>query len=210
MDTRKKKFIKRAIVIPIIIAILVTAIIFVIYCIFRSGVINLKDSYEFSSYSSSALLEAEAYTPASQGISKQELPLPSDNMLIGSVKLANSEIELVYNANDVNADKRLNLSAQSSLIGEAGTAFIACNKKDSEPLKQIKEYDSITIDTYYGSYEYTVVRVVTIDSAIELQKCADDLGSAAVIYTDATESYGVSDTYYAIVCEKTSGVQITE
>ena len=210
MNTRKKKFVKTGIINPLIISIIITTLFFAIYNIAVNNIFFKEREFTLSSYLPSDLVEAPNYNISSQDIRKTQLPLPEDNAVIGSAVIGGQAFDIVYNANEINASTRLNLIPSGSLIGENGTSFLRLSKKDSAPLKALKLYDSITLDTYYSSYEYTVCNIKVLGSYSELERCADEYGKAVIIYTDACEGYGVSDTYYAVICQKASGADITE
>lgn len=210
MNYRKKRFVKRGIIIPIIIAIVITILFFAVYNALVNSVMFKEREFNLAEYSYSEVKEADTFILDSSKIRKNELPCVSSNTVIGNAVINEQTMPVIYDGNEVNSSRRLNLQKNSSMIGETGCAFLFCNKKDSMALKMISEGDVVSIDTYYGSYEYKIVGKKTVSNEIELRKSADEFGRAIAVYTDGCEGIGVSDTYYVVIGELISGNEITE
>lgn len=210
MNTRKKRFVKMAIVIPVIIAVMITILFFALYNVIAKNMLFTEREFRFSDYTAAEVTEMESFSPGGTQIRKNELPLPVDNTVIGSADLSGQAIPVIFQANEMNSAHRLNMTEGSSMIGENGCVFLSLNKKDSSALKALKENDIVKIDTYYGSYEYRITAIRNINNDIELKKSGDEYGKSAVLYTDGSNDIGTSDTYYTVIGEMVSGTAVTE
>ena len=210
MNYRKKKFVKWGIVIPVIIAVSFTILFFAVYSLLTHNVLPEKREYNFAEYLYSDIKEAEPYNSGAEKIRKKELAYVSSNTVIGSSSVSGQAFPVIFDGNEVNLAGRLSLQKDGSIIGEAGCAFLYCNKKDSMAVKMLSEGDIVTFDTYYGSYEYRIVSIKNADNDKELTKAADGVGRAVAVYTDGSSGEGISDTYCVAVGELISGAEITE
>lgn len=210
MNYRKKRFVKRGIIIPIIISVVITILFFAVYNALVNSVLFKEREFNLAGYSYSEISEADAYISDSSEIRKTELPAVSSNTVIGNAVINGQAMPVIFDSNEVNSGQKFNLQKHGSIIGEAGCAFLSCNKKDNMVLKMVSEGDVVSIDTYYGSYEYKIVGKKTVSSDIELRKAADEFGRSIAIYTDGCEGIGISDTYYVVIAEMISGTEITE
>lgn len=210
MNYRKKRFVKRGIIIPIIISVVITILFFAVYNALVNSVLFKEREFNLADYSYSAVSEADAYISDSSEIRKTELPVVSSNTIIGNAVINGQAMPVIFDGNEVNSNQKFNLQKDGSIIGEAGCAFLSCNKKDNMVLKMVSEGDVVSIDTYYGSYEYKIVGKKTVSSDIELRKAADEFGRSIAIYTDGYDGIGISDTYYVVIGEMISGAEITE
>lgn len=210
MNYRKKRFVKRGIIIPIIIAVVITILFFAVYNALVHSVLFKEREFSLADYSYSEIGEADTYISGNSEIRKSELPCVSSNTVIGNAAVNGQAMPVIFDGNEVNSNQSLSLQKDGSMIGEAGCAFLSCNKKDSMAVKMLSEGDIVGIDTYYGSYEYKIVSKKTVNSDIELRKTADEFGRSIAIYTDGCAGIGISDTYYVVVGEMISGAEIME
>lgn len=81
-------------------------------------------------------------------------------------------LPLIYNASAVNANDKFNIDLNSTLPGEIGPCFAQVYKNNSSKIKLASKGDLINIDTFYSSYEYEVIKTLTVKNDYELKKSA--------------------------------------
>ena len=205
MNRRQREFVKSGIAIPLIIAVIITISFFAVYKAVDASILFKEREFQLADYSYSDVVQADAYTPSSDVILKTELPVPDSNAIIGSARLGEQSVDIIYDGNDVNGAGRFNINADSRFIGESGCAYLSCPKSISGTVKSLENGDTVKIDTYYGSYEYKIVSITTADSELELTKAADEYGRCIAVYTDGSDGVGLNDKYYIAVGELVSG-----
>jgi hypothetical protein len=210
MKSHKKNFIKIGIIIPIVIAFIITILFFVVY----NGIVKtfVFDEREFAlaDYSASQVVEIETQSFEGSTISKRDLPVLNSGAIVGTLSVNSQQMPIIYDGDDISKSEKYNMSSKGSLFGENGCVYLSCYKKDSTALKTISKNDIVTISTFYGEYEYKIESLQNVTNASELNKVADEYGNALVIYTDGSNSLGVSDTYFVAVGEMISGKQVKE
>lgn len=210
MNHYKKRFIKSGIVIPIIAAVIVTALFFAVIYNISFAFPSADKSVILADYEKSEIITPETLNIKSDEIKKEEIPALSANTLVGTAKANGQTLELIFNANDVNAVKKLNISENSKLIGETGCVFATCYKQSSDFVKSLKTGDKIELQLFYGNYEYEVIDIKTNTALSEAEKSADGISRAFVICTDDSSSVGISNQYLTAVCKMTDGKIITQ
>lgn len=208
MNNRKKKFITKGIVTPLIIAVIITALFFAAYSPFSDFLFSDEREFQLADYSYSEIKEMEDYTFNTDEILKTDLPVPESDTIIGSAELSEQTIDLIYDANEINSAGRLSIEPDSAFVGEAGCTYFSCPKINSSAVKSLSVGDIVKIDTYYGSYEYKIVSVKVANGESELKKSADEISYAIAVYTDNSENAGLSDEYCVAVGEMVSGCKI--
>ncbi len=212
MKHSEEKFIKHGIVIPLIIAVLITVTFFAAYNISLKSFVFKDRNFALSDYTLSQLKDAEQQniTPADNKIKKSELTLYGDNTVIGNAVINEQITPIILNGSDINSAGRFNITDDSILPGEAGCVYMNCNKKDSAAVKMLTEGDIISVETYYGIFDYEMRETLIADNDILLKKCADAYGRSVVIFTDNSNGYGISNSYYAVVAELVSNDIVVE
>lgn len=212
MNQREKRFIKYGIVIPLVIAVVVTALFFVTYSVSLKSYVFKERTFSLSDYVSSDVQEAQpqSVTPDNHKIHKSELAVYDDNTIIGSAVMNDGSMPIILRGNEMNGSGRLTMTAFSKLPGEAGSVYLYCNKKDCAPVRMLAEGDVISVETYYGTFDYEMRETLLVDSDLQLSGCADAYGRSVVIYTDSSEGYGVGSGYYAVIAEQVSADIVVE
>lgn len=212
MKHSEEKFVKHGVVIPLIIAVVVTALFFAVYNIVLKSYVFKERTFSLSDYTYSQVNEAEQQniTPRDNQIKKSELTLYGNDTVIGNAVIHDSITPIIMNGNDVNGAGRFNITDFSKLPGETGCVYMYCNKKDSVGIKMLTEGDIISIETYYGIFDYEMKETLLVDNDSDLKKCADAYGRSIVIYTDASNGYGLSNSYYAVIAELISDDVVVE
>ncbi|MDE5985615.1 MAG: hypothetical protein K2H13_10225 [Eubacterium sp.] len=210
MSHNEKRFFTNSVVIPMIIAFVAASMFFIALNI-------LSDEFPFtlnmtyaSDFEHSEVLRTDKQIMSGDTVSKSDITPPSDNLLVGSIDANGKSLELIYDANAVNAIGRFNIMSDSKYIGEVGAAFAQCYKSDSDFIKQLTEGDIVKVNTYYGDFVYEVTDISICDSVLEVKKQGDGIGRALVLYSDCSDGVGISDSITAAVCQMTGGYKVTE
>ena len=131
-----------------------------------------------------------------------------NNSVIGTISVGDESLPLIYKADKVNANERFNINIGSSLPGEIGTCFTEVYKNNSAKIKLASKGDTINIDTFYSSYEYTIKSIYTAHNKHELKNAGAGLSRALVLYTDSSVGAGISNEYYVCVAVMKSGAKV--
>ncbi|MCM1114062.1 MAG: hypothetical protein NC397_01040 [Clostridium sp.] len=217
METKKKKFIVRGIVIPLIAAVVISAVYIIIYCEMEKGLSFSDKAIAFSEYDVQEPEAIDNIVVSSENIRKSELPKPADGNIIGQAKLGTGSMDILFNGNDVSGTGKLNMLQDSVLFGESGTVYLCYGKADAAAVKAIDKNDEFDIQCFYskkngskGVYKYKVVDKTVVNSRQALSKAGDGIGRGLVIFTDAGDKVGISNKYLAVVCEMTGGDIVVE
>lgn len=212
MNHREKRFVKYGIVIPLVIAVIVTGLFFAVYNTSLKSYVFKDREFKLSDYSYAQVKEAEqqSITPDNNKIHKSELAAYGDNTIIGNAVIYDSTTPIILMGNEVNSAGKFNIAKSGKLPGEAGAVYLYCNKKDAAPVKMLSEGDIISVETYYGVFDYEMRETLLIDSENHLNKCADAYGRSIVIYTDFSNGYGIGNSYYAVIAELVSDNVVVE
>ena len=141
-------------------------------------------------------------------IKKSSFNKLENNSIIGKISVGDESLPLIYKADKVNANERFNINIGSSLPGEIGTCFAEVYKNNSAKIKLASEGDTINIDTFYSSYEYTIKSIYTAHNKHELKNAGAGLSRALVLYTDNSVGAGISNEYYVCVAVMKSGAKV--
>lgn len=205
MDRYKRKFVKNAVIIPLIAAVVTTALFFALESTFESDFSFLSNDTALSDYEKEQTVTAEKIDFSNGDIKKSDIPAYASNTILGSVTADYGTMELIYDANEVNAVGRMNVSFDGKLAGQTGAMVCTCYKADAKFVKSLKTGDTVDVDFPYGKYTYTAVKTSKADSLGNAAKQADGIGRAMVICVDDGDGVGISDNYLAVVCEMTDG-----
>lgn len=210
MSHNEKRFVKNSVVIPLIIAVIVVGIFFIVLNSFSDEFPFVSNMIYASEFESSEVLTTDKLEVSGNTVSKSVITSPKDNMLVGSIDANGASYELINNANAVNAVGRVNILPGSKLIGEIGSAVAQCYKEDAGFINQLNEGDVLKVNTYYGDFVYEVTEIQICDSVFEAEKLGDGIGRALILCTDADSGVGISDSVLAVVCQMTDGQKVTE
>ena len=210
MDYFKKRLIKNGIIIPIIIAVAVSALFFAVLSVISDEFPFTDNTVSISDYEIAEIVEAEPFEFDGSIVNRRDIPPISPNTVIGSIDAGDSSLPLIYNSNDVNATGKINISKDSKLFGEIGTVLASCYKSDADFLKSMSVGDILNVNTHYGNFTYEVTGIDAVNDFLLVKKQGDGIGRALVLYTDNNDKIGMSDEYFTVTCKMTSGIQITE
>lgn len=208
MNHYKKRLIKNGIAAPVIIAMIVTVVFFALL----STAAN--DNHFFrrinlSNYEQSDIIQAEQIHIESNYIAKSQLDKLESNTVLGTISDGNKSLPLILNANSVNAMGKFNILKDSKIIGETGCTYAYCAKADNELICGFSQGDIVNASLCYGNYTFEVVDVKNCDCN-SIKNIADGISSALVLYTDANEGVGISNSYLVVICKLTDGIKITQ
>ena len=111
-------------------------------------------------------------------------------------------------ANSIIGNDKFNIDLNSTLPGEIGPCFAQVYKNNSSKIKLASKGDLINIDTFYSSYEYEVIKTLTVKNDYELKKVGAGLSRALVLYTDNSVGAGISNEYYVCVAVMKTGTKV--
>ena len=208
MNHNKKRFIKNGIAAPVIIAMIMTGMLFV-FLSFAAQDNHLFRSINLSNYEKSDIIQAEQIDTEQNDIAKSQLDALESNTVLGSIGVGNKSLPLILNANPVNAMGKFNIVQGSRMIGETGCTYAYCAKADSELIRSLSPGDSVNASLCYGDYAYKVVDVKNCDCN-SIENIAGGISCALVLYTDAGNGVGISSNCLAVICELTDGIKITQ
>lgn len=208
MERYKKRYIKNAVVIPILVAIVICVLFFTVLYAVSDDFPSVKESLVLASYDNADVCDAQELEVENHSISRDKINNLHSNVTFGTISIGSTDYPLIYDANEVNAMGKFNMDITNTVIGDVGTAYLFCYKTDSKKLKTVKKGDRISVETNYGSFTYEVVKTESADDST-LVHIGDGLGKALVLYTDGSNSAGISDEYFCAVCQLTDGTQIT-
>ncbi len=202
----------RNIIVPAVIAVVITAAFFAVLPIVGASFPFSRDTVVAAQHETKKVnsVYSHAVQSADKEVKKSSLSKIKNDTVFGEISIDGDTMELIYNAESKNAVKRYNLSGNGVLVGEIGCSYIECYKSDSDALKSIKNGGIVKIDTSYGSYQYRVVKTAYAKNEFQLSALGEDIGRAVVLYTDGSSSPGICESYYAVVCEMISGAKIVE
>ena len=177
MTKNEKRLLIKGILLPIFIAIILSAL--------YVGIVNTFTPV--STAQTAAEQEAEVNEITSfdikeenGAIKKSSFNKLEDNSVIGTLSVGDESLPLIYKA----------------------------NKNNSAKIKLASEGDTINIDTFYSSYEYTIESTYTVKNRHELEQAGAGLSRALVLYTDNSVGTGISDEYYVCVAVMKSGAKV--
>lgn len=209
MERYKKRYIKNAVVIPVAVAIVVSALFFVLIYTNSSDFPSVNERLVLASYDSADISEAAEIEVHNNSVSRSKIDNLQSNMTFGNIRINQTDYPLIYDANEVNAVGKFNMDAGNTFIGDVGTAYVSCYKSDSKALKAVAIGDEIEIETNYGSFVYEVIKTTSADKST-LSHIGDGVGRALVLYTDASQGAGIGSAYFCAVCQFADGTQITQ
>lgn len=209
MNIYKKKFLKNAIIIPIVIAVVITILFFLSFNAIADALIYKQDKIVLSDYSYAQLSEAQEIPSENGSVSKSNIMSVKDNTVIASADFGGQAMKVVYKANELNSSGNLSLNGDI-VFGERGVCYLFCNRKDNKNIRMLNKNDIVNIDTFYGDCSYRVVKITECKNEAQLSKVADSMSKALVLYTDSNMNVGVNNTYYAVVCEMLDGIEVTQ
>lgn len=203
MNQNESKFIGRGIITPVICAVILGviagAVMLTVDFPFTQKTVHLAD-YQYEEIKNPSEFKAPG-----EKIRVQDVASCIDgNTLIGDISLGNSTYPLVFKGDEVNAMGKFNIK-NNIFPGEAGVCVAEIYKNNANMLKLLSSGDTVSLNTFYSSYEYEVIETSTADNYSELKRFGEGQGNALVLYTDNSVGPGISDEYFVCVCKMTSG-----
>lgn len=193
MTHKQKRLVKKGVVTPVIIA-LILSVFSVMIVAGYDGMPFSNVPARLSDYSSQEIKEV---TSLEGDINSLAL---DDGSVIGSVTIYDTSFELIYHASSVNANGKMNINIGDNLPGKIGSTYMELFKNEGAKLKLVSKGDAITVGTFYSDYEYVVVDTFVVKGLKAVEKCGVGAGNAVVIYTDNSMGIGISDEYFVAVC----------
>ena len=193
MTHKQKRLVKKGVITPVAIALILS--------VFSVMIVAGYDGMPFSSVlarlSNYSSQEVKEITGIDGDIDSLAL---DDGSVIGSVTIYDTSFPLIYHANSVNANGKMNISIGDNLPGEIGSTYMELFKNDATKLKLVSKGDPVEVGTFYADYEYVVADTFVVKGLKAVEKCGVGADNAVVIYTDNSMGVGISDEYFVAVC----------
>lgn len=207
MTKNEKRLIKSGIVTPLIISIIL-AIIYV--TVFGNFVFDNGGKTQIANSDDNCLSQVTEFdgSPVADTIKKSSLKGVVSNAIIGNIEIDNDSFDLINNADSFFALDRFNINVGNTLPGETGVCFAEVYKNHASSIKLLASGDTVNINTFYSSYEYTVEDTYTVKNLHDLKNAGAGLGRALVLYTDNSVGAGISNEYFVCVATMKSGAKV--
>ncbi len=208
MKRAKKTFLHKAVLLPLAAGILAACTFFVFAPL-------MQESSSLKNQSFQAAYFEENYTPASievggeKSVKKSDISL-DDNTQIGNISVGGADLPLVYNASSVSCASAVSLSANGSLPGEKGSAFIYGSNSVLKNVGGLKSGSEFNVNTAYGSAVFVVKDVFKVKGEYNVFALKNQTQRGVVLYADADDGVGISDYYDVAVAEMKSGTTVED
>lgn len=205
MTKNEKRLVLNGIFLPVVLAIILSVLF-----VGSVDILESNNSFINASVQSDEIKKVTSLDIKEENgiIAKSSFQKLEANSIIGNVNFEDKSLPLIYSANAVNANDKFNIDLNSTLPGEIGPCFAQVYKNNSSKIKLASKGDLINIDTFYSSYEYEVIKTLTVKNDYELKKVGAGLSRALVLYTDNSVGAGISNEYYVCVAVMKTGTKV--
>ena len=205
MTKNEKRLVLNGIFLPVVLAIILSVLF-----VGSVDILESNNSFINASVQSDEIKKVTSLDIKEENgiIAKSSFQKLEANSIIGNVNFEDKSLPLIYNSSAVNANDKFNIDLNSTLPGEIGPCFAQVYKNNSSKIKLASKGDLINIDTFYSSYEYEVIKTLTVKNDYELKKVGAGLSRALVLYTDNSVGAGISNEYYVCVAVMKTGTKV--
>ena len=205
MTKNEKRLVLNGIFLPIVLAIILSVLF-----VGSVDILESNNSFINASVQNDEIKKVTSLDIKEENgiIAKSSFQKLEANSIIGNVNFEDKSLPLIYNASTVNANDKFNIDLNSTLPGEIRPCFAQVYKNNSSKIKLASKGDLINIDTFYSSYEYEVIKTLTVKNDYELKKVGAGLSRALVLYTDNSVGAGISNEYYVCVAVMKTGTKV--
>lgn len=205
MTKNEKRLVLNGIFLPVILAIILSVLF-----VGSVDILESNNSFINASVQNDEIKKVTSLDIKEENgiIAKSSFQKLEANSIIGNVNFEDKSLPLIYNASTVNANDKFNIDLNSTLPGEIRPCFAQVYKNNSSKIKLASKGDLINIDTFYSSYEYEVIKTLTVKNDYELKKVGAGLSRALVLYTDNSVGAGISNEYYVCVAVMKTGTKV--
>lgn len=205
MTKNEKRLVLNGIFLPVVLAIILSVLF-----VGSIDILESNNSFINASVQSDEIKKVTSLDIKEENgiIAKSSFQKLEANSIIGNVNFEDKSLPLIYNASTVNANDKFNIDLNSTLPGEIRPCFAQVYKNNSSKIKLASKGDLINIDTFYSSYEYEVIKTLTVKNDYELKKVGAGLSRALVLYTDNSVGAGISNEYYVCVAVMKTGTKV--
>lgn len=208
MTKKQKDIITKGVIIPVITALILSAVIVPVIKTVKLPYSNGITS--FADFSSEQIIEVNQFDgEVTDVVKRADIGKLESNTIIGSITISDSTYPIIFNANDVNAMGKMNITGKL-IPGEIGASYMEIYKDEGAKLKLVNTDSVITINTFYNDYEYRVKDTYVVKNASLLSNAGAGIPSAIVLYTDNSMGIGLSNERFVAVCELVSGARVVE
>ena len=179
MTKNEKRLVLNGIFLPVVLAIILSVLF-----VGSVDILESNNSFINASVQSDEIKKVTSLDIKEENgiIAKSSFQKLEANSIIGNVNFEDKSLPLIYSASAVNANDKFNIDLNSTLPGEIGPCFAQVYKNNSSKIKLASKGDLINIDTFYSSYEYEVIKTLTVKNDYELKKVGAGLSRALVLY----------------------------
>ena len=201
MTKNEKRLVLNGIFLPVVLAIILSVLF-----VGSVDILESNNSFINASVQSDEIKKVTSLDIKEESgiIAKSSFQKLEANSIIGNVNFEDKSLPL----SAVNANDKFNIDLNSTLPGEIGPCFAQVYKNNSSKIKLASKGDLINIDTFYSSYEYEVIKTLTVKNDYELKKVGAGLSRALVLYTDNSVGAGISNEYYVCVAVMKTGTKV--
>lgn len=200
MKKIKKSFIKKAVIMPVSIAVMVAAVFFAVGSSFQQEfnsretvIAGFNAEKPMGEYNESDKSEAEEFY--------------EKNCVAGALTFKNSKLTLIYDADAslLGAENTASVLNNGRRIGEVGCTYVYGYKSQLKELSMLQSGDEITVESVYGDYKFSVISVETVIGENSVLVKNPDASRSLVIYTDRDNGAGISKEYVVVIAEMLGG-----
>lgn len=185
-----KNFIKRAIMLPAIITIILAIVMFAFLKVNTDFYIPVNNGIEFA-YHEKFVKSVEF----EQKDSEVDLSTLKKNDCIGAVK-TDYGFSIRYDSDYVNLKTSLSFVPNSTPFGETGFTYLKASNANAKKLKAAK---TVTIESIYGKHTYRYDKERSFKNEYKVLTYAPNTSSAVIIYYRDSNGIGFTSDYKALV-----------
>lgn len=183
---KKKDILQNAIVLPIIIGVVLSILLFFYLNSNIDAFLPLPKDTAFA-YHNDLSNNNEV---------KEDVDSLLPNDCIGEISLSNIQLKLYYCADYAKLVSGLSMQEDSTPLNEIGCAYL---KSTNRVANELALNDTIKISSIYGDFEYSLVEEVTVANEYKALAIAPDEPRSLVVYYQASNGNGLSSEYKALV-----------
>lgn len=177
-----KTFVQRCIILPVIAAVLIGALFFLLTNTTRSLAVGEEMMYH------------DALNPSNTMVkNRNEL---TENALLGIITGGGKDLALRYEADYVNLKDSASLLSQGRIVGETGTAYIRIGNHNADVFGESFRYSGT-----FGELNYHLKDEVTVKNEAAVFTMSANANSSAVVYYLVCD-HGLSTQYKVLVYEE--------
>jgi len=212
MGKNEKTFIQKAVILPLLAALLTAAVAFSVFPAVKNLIPLAEGSAVLSAFENQKAGSEFVHEgrTASGTVKKNEIGDLQPNTEVGIITIGSSSVSLIYAADSINIKDSASLLEHGNYIGETGCAYIYGYKSVLGDINNMKAGDKILVNTLYGEYIFSVTDVALKSGESTVLTADPDTERGLIIYTNTDNGAGISSTYCVVTAEMVSGPAVEE